>query len=109
MNISTTDSVAAVPELLADHRIKTATATVEVSTSVYFYDAGVSIRVGAHIGSPGPLQADDHRTYVGLTFNLTPDECDELAAYLVAHAFDRRRVQEAKDAAFEARMKEEQA
>ena len=97
---SSTASVGTVPETIPAHTVKTDTATVEVSTSDYYFDAGVLLRVGVHVHGDRDVKRinrDEHRTHVGFTFNLTPDECDELAAMLVAHAFDRRRVVQAQD------------
>lgn len=84
------------------HTIETPTASLAVDSSTYNFDAGVKVRVHTYHVQPhaeGDLfpPEDQHTAYAGITFTLTPDECDELAAALVAHAYKRRALLAARE------------
>lgn len=106
MTTTSSPSVQAVPETIPAHTVTTDTAKVKVETSEFHYDAGVEVTVSTYSSEQGlgTALSEQHRTFASISLNLTPDECDELAAMLCAHAFDRRRVKDAKDAAWAARF-----
>ena len=61
-----------------------------VYTEPTYYNPGVGLRISVH-GLPDDVLSVQSSAYIGVLMSLSPDDADQLAAALVAHAFDFRR------------------
>lgn len=77
---------------------------IEVGTQDRYWQPGVSLRINLYRG-PRDLLSCESSAFMGAHLDLTPDDADELAAALIAHAFDFRRLMDGNEdrAAVEAR------